>query len=161
MNSPCVFLSYGDESQRCNVWSNADSNIELISKRLLNFIEKTFEKNKKLLNVLKIDISYQIEKQSWQDVVYQVTNQDHNNHYRKGISLDENFNIAFLEQEIYGRAIIRGLRYDQPNFFDEKNLNNAIKKKYPNIQKNIILDQLQFVWTFETHGAIYEGQSKT
>ncbi|WP_407641623.1 AGE family epimerase/isomerase [Acinetobacter halotolerans] len=152
----CIFFSYGSESKKCSIWSNADIDIQLIVKRLLNFIEKTFEKNKTQLNFIKIDIAYQIEQQAWQSVVYQVMNQEHNNHYRKGISLDENFNIAFLEQEIYGRAIIRGLRYDQPNFFDEKNLNNAIQKKYPNIQKTITLDQLQFVWTFETYGAIYE-----
>lgn len=153
----CIFLSYGTKDQRCNVWNNADKNVHLIKKRLFSFVDKIFEKNKTQLNFIKIDIAYQIEQQAWPSVVYQVMNQEHNNHYRKGISLDENFNIAFLEQEIYGRAIIRGLRYDQPNFFDEQNLNNAIKKKYPNIQKNIILDQLQFVWTFETHGAIYEG----
>ncbi|MCH7315985.1 glycoside hydrolase family 88 protein [Acinetobacter sp. ANC 3882] len=152
-----VFLSYGDGTQRSTVWSNSDRNIDIILKRMLNFIEKTFEKNKKLLNFFKIDIAYQIEKESWESVVSQVTNQNHNNHYRKGISLDQNFDVVFLEQEVYGRAIIRGLKYDQPNFFDEDNLNNAIKKKYPNIQKNVILDQLQFVWTFETHGAIYEN----
>lgn len=153
----CIFFSYGDEKQRCSVWNNVDNNIKLVIKRLLNFIEKTFEKNKKLLKFLKIDFAYQIEKQPWPQIIYNVINQDHNNHYRKGISFDENFNIVFLEQEIYGRAIIRGLRYDQPNFFDEKNLNNAIQKKYPNTQKKITLDQLQFVWTFETYGAIYEN----
>ncbi len=152
----CIFLSYGAKDQRCNIWNNADQNVHSIKKRLFNFIDKIFEKNKTQLNFIKIDIAYQIEQQAWPSVVYQVINQDHNNHYRKGISLDENFNIAFLEQEIYGRAIIRGLKYDQPNFFDEQNLNNAIKKKYPNIQKKIALDQLQSIWTFETYGAIYE-----
>lgn len=153
----CIFLSYGDSNQRCNVWNNVDTNIKLVVKRLLSFIEKIFEKNKKLLKFIKIDFAHNVEKQPWSSVVYQVINQEHNNHFRKGISLDENFNIAFMEQEIYGRAIIRGLRYDQANFFDEQNLNNAIKKKYPNIQKKITLDQLQFVWTFETYGAIYEA----
>lgn len=153
----CIFLSYGDSNQRCNVWNNVDTNIKLVVKRLLSFIEKIFEKNKKLLKFIKIDFAHNVEKQPWPSVVYQVINQEHNNHFRKGISLDENFNIAFMEQEIYGRAIIRGLRYDQANFFDEQNLNNAIKKKYPNIQKKITLDQLQFVWTFETYGAIYEA----
>ncbi|WP_333664050.1 poly alpha-glucosyltransferase [Acinetobacter sp.] len=152
----CIFLSYGQISSRCQVWNSSDVESSRVIKRLINFVEKTFEKNKKLLEIIKVDIAYQIQKQPWKNVVYEVSHQQHNNHYRKGLSLDENFEVAFLEQEVYGRAIIKGLKYDEPNFFDEANFNAAIQKKYPNINKTVVLDTLEHIWTFETYAAIYE-----
>ena len=152
----CIFLSYGQISSRCQIWNSSDVESSRVIKRLINFVEKTFEKNKKLLEIIKLDIAYQIQKQPWKNVVYEVSHQQHNNHYRKGLSLDENFEVAFLEQEVYGRAIIKGLKYDEPNFFDEANFNAAIQKKYPNINKTITLDLLEHIWTFETYAAIYE-----
>ncbi|MDH0032161.1 MULTISPECIES: poly alpha-glucosyltransferase [unclassified Acinetobacter] len=152
----CIFLSYGQISSRCQVWNSSDVESSRVIKRLINFVEKTFEKNKNLLEIIKLDIAYQIQKQPWKNVVYEVSHQQHNNHYRKGLSLDENFEVAFLEQEVYGRAIIKGLKYDEPNFFDEANFNAAIQKKYPNINKTVVLDTLEHIWTFETYAAIYE-----
>lgn len=151
-----IFLSYGQISSRCQVWNSSDVESSRVIKRLINFVEKTFEKNKNLLEIIKLDIAYQIQKQPWKNVVYEVSHQQHNNHYRKGLSLDENFEVAFLEQEVYGRAIIKGLKYDEPNFFDEANFNAAIQKKYPNINKTVVLDTLEHIWTFETYAAIYE-----
>ncbi|WHP07129.1 poly alpha-glucosyltransferase [Acinetobacter corruptisaponis] len=152
----CIFLSYGQISSRCQVWNSSDVESSRVIKRLINFVEKTFEKNKNLLEIIKLDIAYQIQKQPWKNVVYEVSHQQHNNHYRKGLSLDENFEVAFLEQEVYGRAIIKGLKYDEPNFFDEANFNATIQKKYPNINKTVVLDTLEHIWTFETYAAIYE-----
>lgn len=64
----------------------------------------------------KIDVAYNLEKQSWNQIEQQVHHQFHNNHYRRGIGFDDSCSLAFLEQEIYGKAIIRGLSYDKPNF---------------------------------------------
>ncbi|MEI5656237.1 BapA prefix-like domain-containing protein [Acinetobacter baumannii] len=63
----------------------------------------------------------------------------------------------WLEQEIYGKAIIRGLSYDKPNFFDETNLNYAIKQKYRATKPEIKLKSLQEVWTFDTYATFYEN----
>ncbi|EXB92825.1 hypothetical protein J683_0651 [Acinetobacter baumannii 1007214] len=87
----------------------------------------------------------------------QVHHQFHNNHYRKGIGFDEHCSVVFLEQEIYGKAIIRGLSYDKPNFFDETNLNYAIKQKYRAAKPEIRLQSLQEVWTFDTYATFYEN----
>ncbi|MCY1175840.1 hypothetical protein D9M73_160950 [compost metagenome] len=65
--------------------------------------------------------------------------------------------MAFLEQEIYGKAIIRGLSYDKPNFFDETNLNYAIKQKYNATKPQIKLQELQDIWTFDTYAGFYEN----
>ena len=157
-NAPiCVFFSYGNHNQRAQVWETTGQDIRTVLKRLLNFIDKRFERNRKLDDYLKVDLAYNVEKMSWSKLVTTVTVQKHNNHYRKGISFDEKFNICFLEQEIYGKAIIKGLVYNQPNFFDEKNLNDAIKKKYPTLNTKLSLDKIQDVWTFDTVAAFYEN----
>lgn len=152
-----VFFSYGSKSVRCKVWSTSDQDKNLVIKRLINFVEKYYDKNRGLPEFLKLDIAINIEEKKWQDVVNDVEKQKHNNHYRKGISFDEKFGICFLEQEIYGRAIIKGVVFNEPNFFDETNLNNAIQKKYTNTQGNYSLNKIKKVWVFDTVGMIYEN----
>ncbi len=83
--------------------------------QLLAFINDQFAQEL-LTDYIKIDVAYNLTKQAWKVVEQQVHHQFHNNHYRKGIGFDEHCSVAFLEQEIYGKAIIRGLSYDKPNF---------------------------------------------
>jgi hypothetical protein len=151
-----VSFSYGNREKRCQVWSTGGRNKDVVIKRLSNFIDKYYEKNRNLPEYLKFDIAMNIQKENWMDVVKAVEVQPHNNHYRKGISFAEDFSISFLEQEIYGKAIIKGLVYNQPNFFDEKNLNDAIKAKYPNLKLKYQLDKIKQVWTFDTISTFYE-----
>ncbi|MEB3754572.1 poly alpha-glucosyltransferase [Acinetobacter sp. MD2(2019)] len=152
-----LFFSYGRLEQRCQVWESSDANLKKLIQRLLNFIEKLYKKNSKLMDCVKIDIPYNIEKISGSDFESLVHKQPHNNHMRKGFSLDENFQICFLEQEIYGKSIIKGVVYNEPNFLDEKNLNDAIQKKYPTITKKYSLNELKDVWLFDTFSAFFEN----
>lgn len=152
-----LFFSYGYRHQRCQVWGNRDQDLQKVIKRLLSFVDKNYKKNNELPDLLKIDIACNVEKKNWEDVVHLVHSQKHNNHMRRGISFDEAFEISFLEQEIYAKAVIKGLVYNEPNFFDEKNLNDAIKKKYPSITKNLVLDKIKHVWLFDTVSGFYEN----
>ncbi len=151
-----LFLSYGPKDQRCSVWHSEKTNLEQAKKQLLDFIDDQFAQAP-LADYIKIDIAYNLMQQMWKEVQQQVHHQFHNNHYRKGIGFDEHCSVAFLEQEIYGKAIIRGLSYDKPNFFDETNLNYAIKQKYNATKPQIKLQELQEIWTFDTYGAFYEN----
>lgn len=151
-----LFLSYGPKDQRCSVWHSEKTNLEQAKKQLLDFINDQFAQAP-LADYIKIDIAYNLMQQVWKEVEQQVHHQFHNNHYRKGIGFDEHCSVAFLEQEIYGKAIIRGLSYDKPNFFDETNLNYAIKQKYNATKSQIKLQELQEIWTFDTYGAFYEN----
>lgn len=151
-----LFLSYGPQDQRCSVWHSEKTNLESAKKQLLDFINDQFAQAP-LADYIKIDIAYNLMQQVWKEVEQQVHHQFHNNHYRKGIGFDEHCSVAFLEQEIYGKAIIRGLSYDKPNFFDETNLNYAIKQKYNAKKPQIKLQELQEIWTFDTYGAFYEN----
>jgi hypothetical protein len=87
----------------------------------------------------------QDQKEDWAKIDQAIKTQQHNNHYRKGLSFDEKFSICFLEQELYGRAIIRGLSYDQPNYFDQDNLNSTLEYKYSNQNTSIQFKQLNML----------------
>ena len=152
-----VFISYGCLDQRCKVFSIASSDIQKLQKKINNFLEKIFLRDKRYLGYIKLDVVTHVEKKSWTDVTHDISNQKHNNHFRKGISFDKDFNICFLEQEIYGNAIIRGISYDQKNFIDQNNLNKAIKKKYSSIQKDLEIIKIKDVWLFETESVFYEN----
>ncbi|MDV4316037.1 poly alpha-glucosyltransferase [Acinetobacter indicus] len=152
-----VFFSYGDKNIRCRVWNTADKNYDKVVKRVLNFIDKLYEKNNRLPDFLKFDFAKNIEERKWTDLVKEVSEQKHNNHYRKGIAFDENLSICFLEQEIYAKAIIRGTVYNEPNFFDEKNLNDAIRKKYTNVKANYSVNKIEKVWLFDTQAVFFEN----
>lgn len=152
-----LFFSYGSAKERCKVWSSSDAEPQVLIKRTLKYIDQQFEKNRQLPEFLKFDIAVNVEEKPWIQVLAEVNDQPHNNHYRKGISFDPKFNICFLEQEIYGKAIIKGLVYNQPNFFDEKNLNTAVKKKYPLLKTQFELSKIQKVWVFDTLSCFYEN----
>lgn len=151
-----LFLSYGPKDQRCSIWHSEKTNLEQAKKQLLDFINDQFTQQL-LADYIKIDVAYNLTKEAWKEVEQQVHHQFHNNHYRKGIGFDEHCSVAFLEQEIYGKAIIRGLSYDKPNFFDETNLNYAIKQKYNATKPQIKLQELQEIWTFDTYAGFYEN----
>ncbi|MCU4582446.1 poly alpha-glucosyltransferase [Acinetobacter gyllenbergii] len=152
-----IFCSYGEHTQRCQVWNSSCSDFADIQMQLFNFLEQHIAGTEKLPTFLKFDVAFNIQQENWQNLEQTLKNQFHNNHYRKGISFDADFNCCFLEQELYGRAIIRALSYNSPNFLDEKNLNKSLLRKYPNQQHRIKIEQLQQLWTFDTLAVIYEA----
>jgi len=154
-----IFISYGDPGKRCKVWSSAAPNTKTAISRTLKFLEKLYEKNRSLPEFLKFDIAVNIEKKSWQDVKKNLNTQLHNNHFRKGVSFDSKFDICFLEQELYGKALIRGIVYNEPTFWDQDNVNRAIRSKYPTITKTFELDKLEYILVFDTVSALYENET--
>lgn len=55
-----VFISYGCLDQRCKVFSIASSDIQKLQKKINNFLEKIFLKDKRYLAYIKLDIVTQI-----------------------------------------------------------------------------------------------------
>lgn len=124
--------------------------LEKVLKRTCNFIDKIYEKNAQALEYVKLDYLINLEQKKWKELVDEVNTQKHNNHFRKGIGLDSKLEISFLEQEVYGKAIIRGVVFNESNFLDVRNLNNAIHKKYPSITKEYTFDEVENIWVFDT-----------
>ncbi|NNP68099.1 poly alpha-glucosyltransferase [Acinetobacter sp. Ac_5812] len=152
-----IFCSYGEQTQRCQVWNSSCSDFSDTQQQLFDFLEQKIAVTEKLPTFLKFDVAFNIQQESWQGIEQTLKNQFHNNHYRKGISFDAGFNYCFLEQELYGKAIIRALSYNTPNFLDENNLNSSILKKYPNQHHSIKIEELEQLWTFDTYAVIYEA----
>ena len=151
-----LFISFGSRDNRCSVWHSEKTMLIQATQQLFNFIDDQFSLDQ-LPDYIKIDYAYNIQKEDWQKIDQAMKNQQHNNHYRKGLSFDEKFTICFLEQELYGRAIIRGLSYDQPNYFDQDNLNSTLEYKYSNQNTFIQFKQLEYAWTFDTYAVFYEN----
>lgn len=152
-----IFLSYGARTQRCQVWNTALTELQPAQQALFTFLDTQFNEQGQLAEFLKFDLAYNIQPRRWQQIEQDIKCQLHNNHYRKGISFDQHFQTCFLEQELYGKAIIRGLSYDTPNFFDQDNLNASISKKYPHQAHPVQLNQIQQVWSFDSHAVFYES----
>ena len=153
-----LFVSLGNAEARCKVWSTTDLDVQKIIKRTVAYIDKSFAKNNSIIDFIKIDIAQNIQERVWSDVITEIQTQAHNNHFRKGISFDEQFGICLLEQEMYGRAVIRGVIYNEPNFIDEKNLKTTLDKKYGKLTENFDLKRIKKVYLFDTKSVIYEDQ---
>ncbi len=153
-----LFVSLGNAEARCKVWSTTDLDVQKIIKRTVAYIDKSFAKNNSIIDFIKIDIAQKIQERVWSDVITEIQTQAHNNHFRKGISFDEQFGICLLEQEMYGRAVIRSVIYNEPNFIDEKNLKTTLDKKYGKLTENFDLKRIKKVYLFDTKSVIYEDQ---
>jgi len=152
-----IFLSYGERTQRCHVWNTSLTEFQYTQQELFTFLDQELQAQGQLAEFLKFDLAYNIQSECWQKIEQDLKCQFHNNHYRKGISFDQDFQICFLEQELYGKAIIRGLSYDTPNFFDQDNLDASISKKYPHQAHPVQFNQIQQVWSFDSHAVFYEN----
>ncbi|WP_051526946.1 poly alpha-glucosyltransferase [Alkanindiges illinoisensis] len=133
-----LFVSYGNRSQRAQVWQTTHDNFDAAWKRCQNFLAKLYEKNQSLPEFIKVDLAYQFEKTSFEALQQLIQAQPHNNHFRRGISFDSRFELAFLEQELYGSAIIKSEKITQPGYFDQANLASYIKKKYKHQPKLVL-----------------------
>ncbi|MCH7395091.1 poly alpha-glucosyltransferase [Acinetobacter dispersus] len=153
-----IFCSYGEQTKRCQVWNSSCSDFSSSQQEFFDFLVHQFTLQPEFATLIKVDVAFNIQKEKWQDIEQTLKNQLHNNHYRKGISFDADFKHCFLEQELYGKAIIRALSYNTPNFVDEKNLNSSLLRKYPNQYCTIKIADLQQVWTFDTLSVIYEDR---
>lgn len=158
VSNAVIFCSYGEQTQRCQVWNSSCSDFSSSQQEFFDFLVHQFTLQPAFTTLIKIDVAFNIQQEKWSDIEQILKNQLHNNHYRKGISFDADFKHCFLEQELYGKAIIRALSYNTPNFFDERNLNSSLLRKYPNQSCTIKIADLQQVWTFDTLAVIYEDR---
>ena len=158
VSNAVIFCSYGEQTQRCQVWNSSCSDFSSSQQQFFDFLAHQFTLQPAFATLIKIDVAFNIQQEKWSDIEQVLKNQLHNNHYRKGISFDADFKHCFLEQELYGKAIIRALSYNTPNFVDEKNLNSSLLRKYPNQSCTIKIADLQQVWTFDTLAVIYEDR---
>src|SRR5699024_12554787 len=90
------------------------------------------------------------------------------NYFRNGIAFDDNFNLAFLEQELNSNVMIRSIK-KSPLQLDEKNINSYMQQNKVNrlpflremyINRNVYLFKTKSLFKNMHEDTIYELYSK-
>ncbi|MBE7037682.1 MAG: glycosyl hydrolase family 88 [Ruminococcaceae bacterium] len=138
-NPYTVFISVCDAKSRAIVFHNSAFSIEEAFNKAFQSAKKfVFENNYNVIWI-KADVVDSFEKLTTDELKVKVTN-SFNEFYRKGISLDDNFNTAFLEAEINGNKM---LDYKETKEIDLDVINTYIKKYQKHTPKvNKIPDQI-------------------
>src|SRR5699024_4012142 len=106
--------------------SEVNKSYEKLCNNLERKVVKYIMKNNLNPEWVKIDHVNNLEKISFNRLENVIAN-TRRNYFRYGISFDENFNLAFLEQEINGSALIRQLK-NEKNALNNKNIMHYLKQ---------------------------------
>lgn len=123
-----LFISLGNPGIRAIVIQTSGDNYDQVWRRIKQSVLKKVKKTNLNPKWIKLDIVTKVEECDFFDFENYLK-QVKRNYFRKGISFDSEFRLAFLEQEINGFALIRKKK-NRPQGLDEKNINNYIKYKY-------------------------------
>lgn len=140
------FLSIGNPSIRAKVFIESNESFEKMFHNLERKALQLITKQNLNPDWIKIDCVNYIEPMSFQKLERKI-NRTRRNYFRYGIAFDTDFNLAFLEQEINGNALIRKLT-DGTVGLHENNINHYLtikgskrviflKKSFTN--KNVLL----------------------
>lgn len=125
-----IFVSIGHPSQKAIVKMFKANNAE----RNINKYIESFRKNTgKNAEWIKIDFVTSIEKIKYEQLKHDLT-YTRRNYVEYGFSLDKNWELAFLPEEINANAFIRPESNSKELFMSEKNIHNYINK-YKKIRK--------------------------
>ncbi|WP_066191556.1 MULTISPECIES: glycoside hydrolase family protein [Gracilibacillus] len=145
-----LFLSLGTLEHRAIVFHVKANSFQKSWTKLVHLGESFISKQSHDFPYIKIDIVKNTEALSVFEFIKRLT-QTKRYYFRYGVSFDQNFNHAFLEQELNGNAV---LKYDKQNkraFIDEKNLQLYIKKHRPNLPA-LDFNKVSSVQLFQTKG---------
>ncbi len=151
-----LFLSIAFKSERATVLVEKNTTFqdawdEIYHKGQAYVQAKSMEKP-----LLKVDIVRNIKKENDAEFAEKIT-KTKKNYFRYGISFDDQFQHAFLEQELNGNAIIRIDPKSKRGYIDERNLKFYIKKHRPDLNP-INFSQVKSVYTFTTKGYLNDGE---
>ncbi len=125
-----IFVSVGHPSQKALVKMfkshNADRNIK-------KYIEAFRKNTGKKAERVKIDFVTSIEEIKYEQLKHDLIN-TRRNYVEYGFALDENWDLAFLPEEINANAFIRPKKGTKEFIMSEKNINNYINK-YKKLRK--------------------------
>lgn len=140
-----LFISVTDGEKRAETFHVIGYPFESVWQKSLATLQKTL-KNKNLQgNWLRIDWVEQSEKINW-GILRERLKQTKRNYFRYGLALDENFSIAFLEQELNANAMLYGGNAIEHALLNEKNFLIYAKKRFgADCQINFSDDQPVFV----------------
>lgn len=153
-----IFLSIGNPSIRARVHHVMDTSLNKAMEKLRQKAVQLVRKNHLDPQWIKIDVVTDVQTLSFKDLEQQIA-KTRRNYFRSGIAFDDEFRLAFLEQEINGNAMIRSVN-KSPLQLNEKNMNHYLKNNsnqiLPFMKKRYAGKQ---VHTFQTK-ALFSNRSE-
>src|SRR5690625_4745082 len=154
-----VFLSIGNPLIRARVYREVETDISRAFNNLQRKVTDLVQKKHIDPQWIKIDVVCNITALNFEELERKIS-QTRRNYFRSGISFDQDFYLAFLEQEINGNAMLRSVNKG-PVEFNEKNINHYMNYKYerrlPFFKKNYLDKQ---VYIFNTISAFQDRKER-
>ena len=154
-----VFLSIGNPLIRARVYREVETEISRAFSNLQRKVANLVLKKHIDPQWIKIDVVCNITPLNFEELERKIS-QTRRNYFRSGISFDQDFYLAFLEQEINGNAMLRSVNKG-PVEFNEKNINHYMNYKYerrlPFFKKNY---QDKEVYIFNTISAFQDREEE-
>lgn len=154
-----VFLSIGNPLIRARVYREVETDISRVFNNLQRKAADLVQKKHIDPQWIKIDVVCNITALNFGELERKIS-QTRRNYFRSGISFDQDFYLAFLEQEINGNAMLRSVKKG-PVEFNEKNINHYMNYKYerrlPFLKKNYLDKQ---VYIFNTISAFQDREEE-
>lgn len=152
-----VFISLTDGAQRASVVNANGGKLEDIWLALTQQLQH-YVANTQNVRWLRVDWTSHLEAHTWQTLAVALK-QYKRNYFRKGIALDSQGNIAFLEQELNANAMLYAGSQVAHARVNENNFSRYAKKRYG---KNVALDFAPDhpVYTFTTQALFIQVGQK-
>lgn len=144
-----LFMSIGNETIRAKVFRSAASTLNKAMNYLRDKAIQYVRKYHLHPRWIKVDFVTSMQALSFSELEDKIAH-TRRNYFRSGIAFDEDFRLAFLEQEINGNVMIRSINKN-PLQLDERNINRYLNKTdsqtLPFMKKRFAH---QKVYTFQT-----------
>jgi len=141
------FISVSNGTERAIVVHATGTNIEDAWEKAVRRLRSYTELQGRWIRVEWPDA---IEKTTWGNLKLQLKNTKRN-YFRYGIALDENFDVAFLEQELNGNAMLYGGNAFHHAVLNEKNFSIYARSRYGNDVSLNFADDAEIL-VFSTRG---------
>jgi len=146
MNQCVLFFSMSDGTNRAQVYTFTASNYEQAWKKSVQSLQKIVQRDKYNVKHLRIDWVVDSHNLTWKDVKQRLE-KTKRNFFRLGLSLDSQFERAFLEQELSANSMLYpAIDKDESRAnLNEKNFNDYVQKKYPNHNELVFSDTMEII----------------
>lgn len=151
-----MFLSIGNKQKRALVFSGIGNQLDTSWKNAANKANKYLKSHKIIPEWIKADFVTGQEELSIAEFIERIT-KSRTNYFRFGISLDKDFNLAFLEQEVNANAFIKLDKEHHRAYLSEQNM-NAYCQNYRGLKGQINFEGIQSITLFTTTGFFFDGE---
>ena len=152
-----VFVSISEGNSRAQVWQKNGTDLPA----LLAELETQLQPFLKNATYVRVDLVKEIEKKERQAAVAEIYAIERNNYFRQGVAFDNQFQLAFLAEEIQGNALLRPAKDHEPGVngarmaFDPHNIEGYLYRKTGQKQ-TFDLSVHDTLYFFSTQGFFYE-----